>query len=333
MKKIITGIQPTNDLTLGNYLGSINVLKEYSLENELYLFVADLHSISLGKFNPNELNIFKNNIIKYYIAAGLDLDNVFLFNQSSIKAIPCLSHIMSCATTIGELSRMTQFKDKSQKQSNGTTMIPTGLLTYPALMAADILIYDVDFVIVGSDQKQHLELTRNLAQRLNKTLKHDIFKIPEYLCSKTSSRIMDLQNPSIKMSKSNIDKKGVIFINDDINISLNKIKTAKTDSLNNVKYDPINQPGISNLISIYSGLTKKDFIQIEEEFKGKNYGDFKKSIIEVLENFLIDFQSRFRNISEEQVNNILKKGFNKANDLANAKLEQIYSLIGFSYGK
>ncbi len=333
MKKILTGIQPTNDLTFGNYFGSINQLKQFVQGNELLLFVADLHSITLGNFNKEDLYNYKNRIVKYYIAAGLNQDNVYIFDQSDILETTNLAHVLLCISTIGELQRMTQFKDKSQKQSNGTEKISTGLLTYPVLMAADILIYDADVVVVGADQKQHLELTRNLAERFNKKVNAEIFKIPEIHTSKVSFKIMDLQNPTIKMSKSNEDKKGTIFLNDSLESNLKKIKSAKTDSLDKVKYDFDNQPGVSNLMSIYACLTNKSFQEIEKEFENQNYGTFKNKICEAFTNFYTEFSKKFNSITDAEVKAVLQKGKERAEELAKKTLNNVYKEVGFRNGK
>lgn len=334
MRRILTGIQPTNDLTLGNYFGSLKTLLEnLKDEDELFLFVADMHSITMGKFNPEELKINKKNIVKNYIAAGLNKPNVYIFYQSEISEVCSLTHILTCCSTLGELERMTQFKDKSQKavkQANGTEKIPTGLLTYPLLMAADILLYQTDLVIVGSDQKQHLELTRNLAQKLNKVLKEDLLKIPEIYISKITARIMDLQNPEIKMSKSAEDKKGVIFLNDSIQNSIKKIKSAKTDSEDKVYFDQIKKPGISNLMSIYSALTNKSFNDIELEFKDKQYGAFKTAIANELEAFLNDYQTKYNAITDEQIQNVINYGSQKIKKIAKTNLETIFKKVGFN---
>lgn len=328
MKRVLTGIQPTNDLTFGNYFGSINELKNFLHNDELFIFVADLHSITLGNFDHNLL-MYKKNIVKYYLASGLIGDNVYIFNQSSLIEHTILNHILLCISTIGELERMTQFKDKSQKQTNGTEKISAGLLTYPVLMASDILLYDTDLVVVGMDQKQHLELTKNLANRFNKKIKKDILKIPQIQVSKVSFKIMDLQNPTIKMSKSNLDKKGVIFLNDDLQVNIKKIKSAKTDSFDKVKYDLKNQPGISNLINIYSCLTNKNIEEIELEFQEKNYAYFKERICEAFTIFHNGFSKKFNSINDEQINDVLKKGLKKAKEVASKKIDEIYNIMGF----
>ncbi|MDE5599416.1 MAG: tryptophan--tRNA ligase [Ureaplasma sp.] len=334
MRRILTGIQPTNDLTIGNYFGSLKPLIENLKEDdELFLFVADMHSITMGKFEPDVLRQNKKNIVKNYIAAGLNRPNVHIFYQSDIHEVCSLAHVLTCCSTLGELERMTQFKDKSQKatkQANGTEKIPTGLLTYPILMAADILLYQSDLVIVGSDQKQHLELTRNLAQKLNKTLKDNILKVPEIYISKTTARIMDLQKPEIKMSKSSDDKKGVIFLNDKIENSIKKIKSAKTDSEDKVYFDLVNKHGISNLMSIYSALTDKTFEDITMEFADKQYGSFKTSIANELEYFLNNYQQKYNSITDEQIQLVIDRGTQKIREIAKENLNLIFKKVGFN---
>lgn len=283
MKRIISGIQPTNNLTLGNYLGSIKEYTKFQNEYEMYIFVANLHSLTTRNINPSDLLQNSRNIIKSFIACGVDPNKVNIFYQSDVIEHTMLEHILMCNTTLGELNRMTQFKDKSSKAiklNNGTEMIPTGLLIYPVLMASDILLYDADLVPVGADQKQHLELTRNIAIRFNNHYNINLFKIPEPSIPKVGARIMDLQNPNIKMSKSSENHKGVIFLNDSLDISIKKIKSALTDNLNKIKYDIINQPGVSNLISIYSAFSGYTIEEIEKKFQNQNYGVLKSAIID-----------------------------------------------------
>lgn len=333
--RILTGIQPTNDLTIGNYLGSIKQLinLQDQKEHELIIFVADLHAITTGYTDPVSLSKNRKQIVKYYLAAGLDPNRVTIFYQSDVLAHTMLEHLFICNTTLGELNRMTQFKDKSsklQKQDNGTEMIPTGLLIYPALMAADILLYSPDLVPVGSDQKQHLELTRNIAQRFNSKYKDNLFKIPDPFIPKVGARIMDLQNPSVKMSKSATNKKGVIFLNDPINESLNKVKTAITDNFNQVKFDYEKQPGVSNLISLYAALENKEIPAVENQFQNiENYGSFKKEIMQSLEKFLTDFQAKLKNISDDEVEQVVNNGANKAQLIADEKLYEVLEAMGF----
>jgi tryptophanyl-tRNA synthetase len=232
---------------------------------------------------------------------------------------------------MGELSRMTQFKDKSAKLtlSNKTTTIPTSLFTYPVLMAADILLYDADYVLVGADQKQHLELTRDIALRINNKY-GELFKTPEPMIPKNGAKIMDLVNPTIKMSKSNTNEKGTIFLLDSSIEAESKIMSAKTDSLNKVQYDEQNQPGISNLLTIYSCLTNNKIESIVKQYENKNYGEFKKDLAKLVGQFLNDFQKRYQQIiaKPDFLIELLNKNANKCTKIANNKLIQVYKAVG-----
>ena len=329
MKKVISGIQPTNKLTLGNYLGAIKNYINYANEYELLIFVADLHALSsenVSNINDNSLEV-----VKTYLACGLENSNITIFRQSDISAHTELFNVLLNNTTIGELNRMTQFKDKSQKskKANGTEFITTSLLTYPVLMASDILLYDADLVIVGKDQKQHLELTRNIAERMNNKYGQTIFKVPEIFINKCGAKILDLQTPDKKMSKSNDNHKGVIFLNDDEQTIRKKISSALTDNFNVVKYDPENQPGISNLIEIYSMLTDISFDDVETKFKNiDNYGVFKKEVADVVWNEIAKIQDKMKTISNDEVYKLLKKNANNLNEIANKKMNQVYYMIG-----
>lgn len=332
MKRIVSGIQPTNSLTIGNFLGSIKQLIKLQDTNELIIFVADLHAITTGYQNPEILWKNRRQIVKYYLAAGLDPNKVTIFYQSDVLAHTMLEHLFICNTTIGELNRMTQFKDKSQKalkQDNGTEMIPTGLLIYPTLMAADILLYNPDLVPVGQDQKQHLELTRNIAIRFNNKYKKDLFKIPEPMIPVVGAKIMDLQNPLTKMSKSSDSKKGVIFLDDSIEDITKKIKSAVTDNLNEVKYDYENQPGVANLINLYAAIANVTIQETENEFKNQNYGTFKNKILDVLIPFIIDFQNKLNQIDEAELDKITTSGSKKAIQFADDNLYNVMKAMGF----
>lgn len=332
MKTLISGIQPSNKLTLGNYLGAIRQYVELQKSHQAYIFVADLHVITNPKLDFSQIENNKKMAVCLYQACGLDLAKNHVFYQSDVNAHTALAHILMCHTYVGELNRMTQYKDKMQKftNANGTETVPAGLFTYPVLMAADILLYDADLVPVGSDQKQHLELTRTLASRMNKKY-GECFKVPEPYIVKTGSRIMDLVDPNIKMSKSNSNEKGTIFLLDDIENARKKIMSAKTDSLNQVKYDTVNQPGVSNLISIYSALTNKTVEEIETTFKNKNYGEFKKALADVVCDTLKVIQNNYQQAVDEyeqKIKPILVTNTKKVNEIANHKLETIYHKIG-----
>jgi tryptophanyl-tRNA synthetase len=270
-------------------------------------------------------------LIFTYIACGIDLNKTKMFFQSDVSAHPQLSWLLTCQTTIGELNRMTQFKDKSQKSAqNGTDYIPTGLLVYPPLMAADILLYDANFVPVGADQKQHLELTRDVAIRFNNKF-GKTFTIPEPHISTVGAKIQDLKTPSKKMSKSSADPSGVIFLLDDPELAHKKIMTALTDNLNKVKFDPKTQPGISNLITIASCLTKKDIKEIEKKYSNiKNYGEFKRDIADGIKELLIKFQARYKKAQNEQdkILDKIAKITVECNKISQKKLSLVYDRMG-----
>lgn len=247
-------------------------------------------------------------------------------------AHPALEHILMCNATIGELNRMTQYKDKAKKftNANGTDTIPAGLFTYPVLMAADILLYDADIVPVGADQKQHMELTANLANRMNKKY-GKLFNIPHPFIPKTGARIMDLQNPEIKMSKSTENQKGVVYLLDEPDVVRKKIMSAKTDALNKIKYDPANQPGVSNLLSIYNALTDIPFTKIENKYKNSNYGIFKNDLADILVKFLTKIQKRYQiayKNYEKKILPILNQNQKELNKIANKKLALVYKKVG-----
>ncbi len=333
MKRILSGLTSTGQLTLGNYIGAIKQMVELQKDNQLIIFVANLHAIVA----PIEKDILKNNIkkmISLYYASGLDPEKNIIFVQSDVLEHAQLGHILLCNTTLGELTRMTQFKDKSLKikSGNGTNYIPTGLLTYPTLMAADILLYDCDIVPVGKDQKQHIELTRNIANRMNEKY-GKMFKIPEDYTPKVGAKIMDLQDPTKKMSKSNQNPKTYISMLDNEKQINNKIKSAITDSENKVYYDIKNKPGISNLMTILGSLSNQTNDEIEKQFIGKNYGDFKKVVAEVINNTLAPIRSKYSTIINTKIDDLLEKGAEKARKIARAKLNKVQNKIGINYSK
>lgn len=328
---IITGIQPTNKITLGNFFGAIDPLIDLQKTYKIYAFVANLHSITVN-FDSNNLANNIKNVVLSYLAAGVDPRKVKIFIQSDVHAHCELSHVLMCHTTIGELKRMTQFKDKSQKltASNGTDYIPTGLLLYPVLMAADILLYDANFVTTGADQKQHIELTRNIAQRFNNKY-GKTFVMPEPLIPPHGSRIMDLLNPSIKMSKSNSNEKGTIFLSDKPKEAASKIMGAKTDSLNQVKFAPTEQPGVSNLLTIYSCLTGIQIETIVSKYVNKSYKDFKKDLASIVQAFLEDFQKKYAMLEKKypSIRTKLETNAKFFNKISEKKLATVYKKIGF----
>ena len=322
-KTILTGLKPTGSLTLGNYIGSISQMVKMQDEYKSYLFVADMHAITV----PNDREELHKNIkefIALYLACGIDPTKNVIYLQSDVEYIPAISWLLECNTYYGELSRMIQFKEKSKKNAN----FSVGLLTYPVLMATDILAVDADYVPVGIDQKQHVELTRDIAIRFNNKY-GDTFKIPEPLVTEVGTKIMDLVDPSKKMSKTEENPKGVIGLLDDISIARKKIMSATTDSEKCVKYDPENKPGISNLINIYASLTGETIKEVEEKFKNSNYGEFKKNVADVVCNFLEKIQERYNEIVDsEELEELLKNGASEVRELAKVKFEMMKKSIG-----
>lgn len=324
MKKILTGLQPTGNITLGNYIGAIRQMITLQEKYDSYIFVADMHAITI----PQERdNLIKNtrSLIAIYLACGIDPNKNTIYIQSENPYHANLSWILECNTYFGELSRMTQFKDKSSKHANFTT----GLFTYPVLMSSDILLYDADLVPVGIDQKQHLELTRDLAERFNKKY-GNTFKIPEPFINTSGTKIMDLVNPTIKMSKSSDNPKGIIYLLDDVKQARKKIMGATTDSEMIVKYDVVNKPGISNLINIYSSLTGKTIEEVENIFSGKNYGEFKKCVADEVEALLTTIQEKYKEyIDSNLIDEVLDKGREKTVKEAEKKYNEVRDKVGF----
>ena len=324
-KIILSGIQATGKLTLGNYLGAIDNWVKMQEEYECYYMIANLHSLTVR----NDPETLRNNTLKIlaiYVAAGLDPEKNTIFIQSHVKEHAELGWILDCYTYMGELSRMTQFKDKSAKHADN---INAGLFTYPALMAADILLYQADLVPVGADQMQHLEITRDLAERFNK-LYGETFVIPEGYVRKSSARIMGLQDPTSKMSKSATNLNDVIFLEDEPEVIMKKFKKAVTDSENMVKFDPENKPGVSNLMQIYSAITSKNMDEIEKEFEGSGYGNFKVKVAEAVIEKLEPIQKKYKEILEspEYLEKIYTKGAENARKLASKTLNDVKERIG-----
>ena len=313
MKKLVSGIQPTGVPTLGNYLGAIKNFVKLSKEYKSFIFIADLHSITQEQSSA-ELRNNIYNLAAMYISCGLNHENSNLFVQSRNPNHSELGWIMITQTGIGELNRMTQFKDKKNKFNDAH--IPAGLLTYPSLQAADILLYDPKVVPVGSDQKQHLELTKTLAQRMNSRYGLNI-NIPEAVIPEKSRKIMSLQDPTKKMSKSDEKKLATIFLNDSYNEIEKKIKKSVTDSEGRVYFDIENKPGISNLMNIISSINGLSYNEIEEKFKDKNYGEFKKYATDVIWEEISPIQEKYFMLldNKELIDEILDSG------LSNAKVE------------
>ncbi|MBU1020210.1 MAG: tryptophan--tRNA ligase, partial [Firmicutes bacterium] len=307
MKRILSGIQPTGSLNIGTYLGSVKnfvKLQDTMPEHEFFIFIADLHAITVYKDKQELRNLIKE-LAALYIACGLRPERVNLFIQSEVPAHSQLGYILQCNSYIGELERMTQFKDKSKKQEKGVTV---GLFSYPTLMAADILLYDPEFVPVGRDQKQHLELTRDIAVRMNNRY-NNIFTVPEPLIAELGAKIQSLTDPTSKMSKSDENEKSRINLLDSENIIRKRINSAVTDSLGTIKYDPENRPGISNLMTIYSVITNMPFKEIELKYESLGYKEFKEDLGEIVYQELAPIQKRYYElINSKELNDIFDKG-------------------------
>lgn len=324
-KRMLSGIKPTGKLTLGNYIGAIKQFISYQDEYEMFVFIADLHALTLP-IDPKELRENTKDLISIYLACGLDPNKVVLFKQSDVHEHAELGYIMACNSNMGELFRMTQYKDKTAKMGSNES-IPTGIFIYPALMAADIVLYDPDYVPVGIDQKQHVELTRDIAMRFNSHYS-ETFKIPEPVVPKNGAKIGSLSNPLKKMSKSESEK-GTIYLLEDLVIIRKKIMSAVTDSDTKVYYDEVNKPGISNLLTIMSALTNRSINDLENEFKDCNYGTFKKAVADVVCNELEALQNKVKEIKNSGIiDKVLEEGAAKASIVAKKKLAKVYRKVG-----
>ena len=321
---MLSGIKPTGQLTLGNYIGALRNFVKYQDDYEMYVFIANLHCITEYQ-DPKDLRKNLLDAIALYLACGLDPEKAIIFLQTDVQDHAELGYIMACNTYLGELNRMTQFKDKSAKGEKNMT---AGLYTYPCLMAADILLYNADYVPVGEDQKQHVELTRDLAQRFNNKY-GDTFVVPEPLIAKVGARIMSLQDPSKKMSKSDETNKGCIYLLDDLNVARKKIMSAVTDSIGVIQLDKENQAGLYNLIEIASSLSNRSMEDIVEEFKGQGYGQLKTYVADVVCNTLAEIQEKYKQIIESrQVEKVLEDGANKAKMVSSKTLAKVKKKIG-----
>ena len=312
MKRMLSGIKPTGRVTLGNYIGAIKPFVQFQNEYEMIIFVANLHSMTIYQ-EPKDLRKNTKDLIALYIAAGLDPEQVTLFLQSDVLEHAQLGWYLGCMVSMGELSRMTQYKSKKLEAEEKGGHIGAGIFNYPSLMNADILMYDPDYVPVGEDQKQHVELARNVAERFNSRYS-DTFKLPEPIIPKVGGRIMDLQDP--------------------VNVSKKKILSAVTDSDSHVKFDPENKPGISNLLEIYSIISGKTIEELETMYEGKGYGDFKKDLAEVVGNELQRIQDRYNEILDgDYLDNVLETGAEKARRIARKKLAKVERKIGITIKK
>ena len=325
-KVLFSGMQATGCLTLGNYLGALKNWLTLSEEYECFYSVVDLHSITVRQ-DPAEFRQKAKNLLALYIAAGLDPEKNCIYYQSHVSGHAELAWILNCFTYMGELNRMTQFKDKSAKHADN---INAGLFTYPVLMAADILLYQTDVVPVGIDQLQHLELTRDIAQRFN-AIYGDVFTIPEPFIGKTGAKIMSLQDPLKKMSKSDENPNASIYLTDDRDTIIRKFKRAVTDSEAKILHRE-EQPGVSNLIEIYSACTGKSFEEVEKEFDGKGYGDFKLAVGETVADMLTPLQTRHAEILKDKayLDGIVKNNAEKAQYYANKTLRKVQEKVGFN---
>lgn len=327
MKEIIfSGTKPSGDLHLGNYMGAVRNWLTLQTENTgtNYFSVADWHAITVPQ-DPMELRRRSLEIAKLFLSFGIDSEKSVVFLQSDVREHVELSWILTCIAGMGELGKMTQFKEKTEKQEH----IGAGLFMYPVLMAADILLYDTTKVPVGDDQVQHVELARNLAERFNSRFGEGALVVPQYSINKIGSRVMGLQNPEKKMSKSDSGEKNLIYIlKDSPESAFKKIKSAVTDSFAKVRYDWEAQPGVSNLLEIYSILENISIEKAEQQFVSASYGDFKQTVGESVAKFLTGVQERYNRLSNEYMLEVLAQGAEKARSVARAKMEKIYSLIG-----
>lgn len=325
MQRMLSGIKPTGKLTLGNYIGAIREFIKYQDEYEMFVFIANLHAITIHE-DPKELKKNTKDLIALYLACGLNPEKATIFLQSDVHEHAELGWILTCHSYMGELQRMTQYKDKVAK---GESNLTAGLFTYPCLMAGDILLYDANYVPVGVDQKQHVELTRDLAERFNNRY-GETFVVPTPVVANVGAKIYSLSEPTKKMSKSEDSDKGTIYLLDEPKLAKKKIMSAVTDSVGIIQYDPVNQPGLANLLTIQSALTEEPIESIVRRFKGKGYGELKKEIGETVENFLINLQEKYNQIIKEGIcEQVLLEGKEKAQQIAFKKVRKVKKKVGF----
>lgn len=331
-KTIFSGVQPSGNITLGNYLGAIKNWVNLQEEYRCIYAMMDLHAITVRQ-NPQELRKRTLDLLKIYIACGIDPEKSLLFIQSQVPHHAQLAWVLNCYTYMGELSRMTQFKDKSSKHADN---INAGLFTYPVLMASDILLYQADLVPVGKDQMQHIEITRDIAERFNGVYCQEgnpVFKIPEGFMPKAGAKVMSLTEPTKKMSKSDENPKAYISLLDDLNVIEKKIKSAVTDSEGVIEYRPDDEAkaGINNLLTIMSAVTGKDIDKIVAEYQGKGYGDFKKDVAEAVVEEIRPIRARYDELSNDKqyLVDICEKGAIEASKIAGRTLSKVYKKVGF----
>lgn len=321
---MLSGIKPTGQLTLGNYIGALRNFVKYQDDYEMIVFIANLHCITEYQ-EPEQLKKNLTDAVALYLACGLDPEKATIFLQTDVHEHAELGYIMACNTYLGELNRMTQFKDKTAK---GEKNLTAGLYTYPCLMAADILLYNADYVPVGEDQKQHVELTRDLAIRFNNKYSKT-FTVPEPLVAKVGARIMSLQDPSKKMSKSDETNKGCIYLLDDLKVARKKIMSAVTDSVGVIQLDKENQPGLYNLIEIASSLTNRSMEDIVLEFHDQGYGKLKGYVADVVCAELEKIQARYNEIlASHTLEKVLEEGAKKAEKIAHETLVDVKKQVG-----
>ncbi|MCB6993916.1 tryptophan--tRNA ligase [bacterium 210820-DFI.6.37] len=326
MKRVFSGVQPTGNIHIGNYMGALKQFVELQDENECIYCIVDMHSITVPQ-DPKELRKHTLDVAALYMAVGIDPSKSIIFVQSDVSGHAELSWILTCNSYTGELSRMTQFKDKSK----GKESAPTGLFTYPILMAADILLYDADIVPVGNDQKQHIELCRDIAIRINNKYKKT-FVVPDGRFLKAGARIMALDDPTKKMSKSAENIHSRISLLDEPNKIKKSIMRATTDSEGSIRFDPENKPGVSNLINIYSVFSGMEIADIEKKYEGCGYGDFKKELVEVTVDALAPIKERFNEIREsDELIRVLKDGAERAGVIAEKTMKRVKDNFGLGY--
>lgn len=323
-KRIFSGVQPSGNLSIGNYIGAISQWAAMQDKYECIFSVVDYHAITI-KQDPEELRRRIIEITKIYLAAGIDPKKSIIFQQSAVPAHTELAWILNCyGARMSDLNKMTQFKDKAGKNQENVSV---GLFDYPVLMAADILLYDTEVVPVGEDQKQHVELARDLARRFNNDF-GNIFTIPQVVIRPEGARIMSLQDPLKKMSKSDNNQGNFIALLEDVEVAKKKIMRAITDSGSVIDYDIQEKPALSNLLTIYAMLGNREIKRLVKDYKDKGYGDFKKDLAEVVAKFLTDFQAKYNKISDAEVIKILKEGGKRVNEMAEKRMVDIRRAIG-----
>lgn len=327
MDVIFSGIQPSGSLTLGNYLGALKNFIPFQDKAECYYCIVNQHAITVPQ-DPKLLHERTRNLAALYIAAGMNPDKATIFVQSEVPEHAMLGWMMICSAYVGEMERMTQYKSKAQKEEKKGGFIPLGLLTYPPLMAADILLYQASLVPVGEDQRQHMEITRDLAERFNRKY-GEVFTIPEMWAPKGGARVMSLQDPTSKMSKSDDNEWATIHMLDEPDVIVKKIKRAVTDSIGHVRYDKENQPGVSNLMSIHSAISGKSFDEIETMYDGQGYGVFKKDVADLVAGEMEPVLTRYKELTgSPELDRILDQGAEKARAKASVTYQNAIHAMG-----